>query len=70
MNPASRSDSVRGGGRAAGGPAIAPGNSSGVVPTDMVSVTIDDTTIEVPVGTLTSRLVRGRAALQSELTPI
>lgn len=26
--------------------------------------------IEVPVGTLTSRLVRGRAALQSELTPI
>ncbi|MEV4205975.1 NADH-quinone oxidoreductase subunit G [Nocardia salmonicida] len=35
--------------------AIAPGNSSGVVPTDMVSVTIDDTTIEVPVGTLLIR---------------
>ncbi|WP_437126494.1 NADH-quinone oxidoreductase subunit G [Nocardia mangyaensis] len=55
MNPASPSDSVRGGGRVAGGPAIAPGNSSDTVPADLVSVTIDDTTIQVPVGTLLIR---------------
>ncbi|MGW6724835.1 NADH-quinone oxidoreductase subunit G [Nocardia sp. NPDC055029] len=35
--------------------AIAPGNSSEVVPADLVSVTIDDTTIQVPVGTLVIR---------------
>ncbi|GGK35428.1 NADH-quinone oxidoreductase subunit G [Nocardia camponoti] len=35
--------------------AIAPGNSNPVMPTDMVSVTIDDTTIEVPPGTLVIR---------------
>ncbi|WP_280300669.1 NADH-quinone oxidoreductase subunit G [Nocardia neocaledoniensis] len=35
--------------------AIAPGNSSGVVPADLVSVTIDDTTVQVPAGTLLIR---------------
>ncbi|MEU4596195.1 NADH-quinone oxidoreductase subunit G [Nocardia sp. NPDC023988] len=35
--------------------AIAPGNNSGVVPADLVSVTIDDTTIQVPAGTLVIR---------------
>ncbi|KAF0846941.1 NADH-quinone oxidoreductase subunit G [Nocardia caishijiensis] len=35
--------------------AIAPGNNSGVMPADLVSVTIDDTTIQVPAGTLVIR---------------
>lgn len=55
MNPVSSSDSMTGGGRATSGPAIASSNTSGLVPADLVTVTIDDTTVSVPAGTLLIR---------------
>ncbi|MFI9504091.1 NADH-quinone oxidoreductase subunit G [Nocardia sp. NPDC052566] len=44
-----------GGGRATGGPATVNSSTSGVVPADLVTVTIDDVTISVPAGTLLIR---------------
>ncbi|MFC9898399.1 NADH-quinone oxidoreductase subunit G [Nocardia sp. NPDC127579] len=52
---ASRSDSVRGGGRATGGPSTVGSNDSGVLPAEMVTVTIDGTAVSVPPGTLVIR---------------
>ncbi|WP_255649236.1 NADH-quinone oxidoreductase subunit G [Nocardia australiensis] len=55
MSTASRSDSVRVGGRATAVPATVNTNTSAVVPADVVTVTIDDTTVKVPAGILVIR---------------
>ncbi len=52
---ASQSDSMRGGGRAAGVSAAEDKSAPVAVPADLVSVTIDDTTVSVPAGTLVIR---------------
>ncbi|MEV6426637.1 NADH-quinone oxidoreductase subunit G [Nocardia sp. NPDC051463] len=44
-----------GGGRVTGGPATVNTDTSGLVPADLVTVTIDDTTVSVPAGTLVIR---------------
>ncbi|MFC4373494.1 NADH-quinone oxidoreductase subunit G [Nocardia halotolerans] len=54
MNPASRSRPVKGA-APAGEPGAAPAKKNDAAPTDLVSVTIDDTTVEVPAGTLVIR---------------
>ncbi|MBF6193770.1 NADH-quinone oxidoreductase subunit G [Nocardia implantans] len=55
MKPVSRSDAIRGGGRAASGPATVRDDNGGPAPTDLVTVTIDDTAVSVPPGTLLIR---------------
>ncbi|WP_043725452.1 2Fe-2S iron-sulfur cluster-binding protein, partial [Nocardia asiatica] len=50
-----RSDSITGGGRATGRPAVVSGDTGGPAPADLVTVTIDDTAVSVPPGTLLIR---------------
>ncbi|WP_159840696.1 NADH-quinone oxidoreductase subunit G [Nocardia sp. CY41] len=55
MKPVSRSDSIRGGGRTTGGPATVRDHNGGPAPADLVTLTIDDTEVSVPPGTLLIR---------------
>ncbi|MEW1736843.1 NADH-quinone oxidoreductase subunit G [Nocardia beijingensis] len=55
MKPVSRSDAIRGGGRATSGPATVRDDNGGPAPADLVTVTIDDTAVSVPPGTLLIR---------------
>ncbi|MFF0544042.1 NADH-quinone oxidoreductase subunit G [Nocardia thailandica] len=55
MTRASRNDAVGGGGRTTGAPAPAPATGSQAQAPDLVTVTIDDTAVRVPAGTLLIR---------------
>ncbi len=55
MSTASRSDSMGGGGPVLGGPVTVNTNSHELAPVDLVALTIDDTPVSVPAGTLLIR---------------